>query len=133
MGEIIFKEESYQIMGACFEVYSQMGPGFIEPVYQECLCLELCAREIPFKSKEKLNAKYKNQVLKSRFQPDFICFDLIVLELKAVSELNDIHRAQLHNYLKLTSLHLGILINFCSHPQLHFERIARSRQRGTAK
>lgn len=133
MSEIMFKEESYRIMGACFEVYSQMGPGFLEPVYHECLCLELQAREIPFKSKEKLNAKYKNQVLKSRFQPDFICFDLIVLELKAVSELLDIHRAQLHNYLKLTSLQLGILINFSSHPKLHFERIARSRQKATAK
>lgn len=133
MDEIMFKEESYQIMGACFEVYSQMGPGFLEPVYQECLCLELRAREIPFKAREKLNAKYKNQILKSYFQPDFICFDLIVLELKAVSELHAIHRAQLHNYLKLTSLHLGILINFCSHPKLQFERIARSRHKGTAK
>lgn len=125
MGGIIYKEQSYQIMGACFEVYSQMGTGFIEPVYHECLCLELTARNIPFKSKPKLSAKYKHQVLNSYYEPDLICYDLIVLELKAVSELHDAHRAQLHNYLKLSLLHLGILINFCSHPKLHFERIVR--------
>jgi GxxExxY protein len=125
MGEIIYKEQWYLIMGACFEVYSQMGPGFLEPVYQECLCLELGARQIPYTAKQKLKAEYKNQILKSYFEPDIVCFDKIVLELKAVNELHEVHRAQLHNYLKLTSHKLGILINFCSHPKLQFERIAR--------
>ncbi len=100
MGEIIYKEQSYLIMGACFEVYSQMGPGFLEPVYQECLCLELGARQIPYTAKQKLKAEYKNQILKSYFEPDIVCFDKIVLELKAVNELHEVHRAQLHNYLK---------------------------------
>jgi GxxExxY protein len=124
MGEIIYKDESYRIMGACFEVYSEMGPGYHEPVYQECLALEFRLREIPFAAKQKLNARYKDKLLNSTFEPDFICFNKIVLELKAVSEIHDKHRAQLFNYLKLTTHKLGILINFCGHPKLEYQRIA---------
>jgi GxxExxY protein len=121
--EIVFKEESYRIMGACFEVYKEMGCGFLEPVYQECLEMELVAQGIPFRAQVELGLQYKGRELKQKYVPDFICFDKIVIEIKAVSELCDAHRAQVHNYLKGTGYKLGILINFGYFPKVEYERI----------
>jgi GxxExxY protein len=121
---ILYKEESYRIMGACFEVYKEKGCGFLEAVYQECLEIELELRGIPFKSKAELTLSYKGRVLKKRYEPDFLCFDLIIMEIKAVSKLTDDYRAQLHNYLRGTNLRLGLLVNFGHHPLLEYERIA---------
>lgn len=123
MGKVIFAEESYSIMGACFEVYKEKGNGFLEPVYQECLEIELGLQKIPFRAQSSLQLSYKDWPLKHRYEPDFICFDKIILEIKAVSKLTDEHRAQVLNYLKATSYKLGLLINFCSHPKLEYERI----------
>ena len=123
--EIVFKEESYSIMGACFEVYREKGCGFLEAVYQECLERELRLQGIPFKSQPCLHLSYKGAPLKQTYQPDFICFDKIVVEIKAVSELTDVHRAQVHNYLKATGYNLGLLINFGHYPKLESERIVR--------
>jgi GxxExxY protein len=123
--ELLFKEESYRIMGACFQVYNEMGCGFLEPVYQECLELEFTMQGIPFRRKYPLELKYKGRILDQKYIPDFICFDQIILEIKAVSELNDIFRAQVHNYLKTTGHRLGLLINFGQHPKVVYERIAR--------
>jgi GxxExxY protein len=125
MAEILFKDESYRIMGACFEVYKEMGCGFVEPVYQECLEVELAARGIPFMAQSELAVRYKGRVLKQTYCPDFVCFDGIIVEIKAVSELHDNHRAQVHNYLKATGLRLGLLVNFGHHPLLEHERIIR--------
>lgn len=125
MVEIVYKEESYRIMGACFEVYNQMGSGFVEPVYQECLCLEFADQRIPNAPKVKLDLRYKERPLEQKYEPDFICFDSIILELKAVKELMDQHRAQVHNYLKATGYKLGLLVNFGNHPKLEWERIVR--------
>ncbi len=123
MTQIIYKEESYKIIGACFEVYNEMGCGFLEPVYQECLELEFGIQSIPFVPQHELQLAYKGTVLKKKYQPDFICFEKIVVELKAVSKLSDEHRAQVHNYLKATRFRLGLLANFGHYPKLELERI----------
>lgn len=125
MAEIQFKEESYRIMGACFEVYKEMGCGFLEPVYQECLELELAARGVPFVAQGQLALAYKGTRLNQVYKPDFICFDQIIIEIKAVSALNDAHRAQVHNYLKATGLKLGLLINFGHYPGVDYERVVK--------
>src|SRR5688572_16971523 len=127
--ELIFKEESYKIIGACFEVYREKGCGFLEPVYQECMEIELRLQGIPFVAKKPLLLEYKSCPLISTNQPDLICFDKIVLELKAVTELTEEHRAQLQNYLKATGLKLGILANFGHYPKAQIERIVAEKGR----
>jgi GxxExxY protein len=121
--EIVFKEESYQIMGACFEVYTEMGCGFLEAVHQECLEVELTARNIPFRSQVELGLRYKSRILQQKYVPDFILFEKIILEINAVSDLANEHRAQVHNYLKATGYRLGLLVNFGHHPKVEYERI----------
>ena len=121
--EILYKEESYKIVGACFEVYREKGCGFLEPVYQECLEIELRLQGIPYVPKKSLALEYKGCPLRSTYEPDFICYDKIVLELKALTELTDEHRAQVQNYLKATSLKLGLLVNFGHNPKALVERI----------
>ena len=123
MSSIIYKLESFDIMGACFEVYKEKGSGFVESVYQECLEMELGDRKIPFKAQVELALAYKGRPLKGKFKPDFICYDKIVLELKAVSGLTDEHRAQVQNYLRATGMKLALLVNFCHYPKLEYERI----------
>ena len=123
MSNIIHKLESYEIMGACFEVYKEKGSGFLESVYQECLEMELADRRIPFQSQPELSLTYKGRPLKSKFKPDFICHEKVVLELKAVTALNDEHRAQVHNQLRATGIKLGLLVNFGHYPKLEYERI----------
>ena len=121
---IIYRLESYEIMGACFEVYKEKGSGFLEAIYQERLEIELGERRIPCKVQPELSLTYKGRPLKSEFKPDFICYDKIVLELKAVTALADEHRAQVQNYLRATGMKLGLLVNFGHYPKLEYERIA---------
>jgi GxxExxY protein len=123
--EIVFKEESYRIIGACLEVYNEKGCGFVEPVYQECLEIEAKLRSIPFEAQRAVSLDYKGQLLRQVYKPDLICFDKIIVELKAVSRLTDEHRAQVHNYLKATHLRLGLLVNFGHYPGLEHERIVK--------
>lgn len=125
MAEILFKEESYKIVGACFEVYNEKGCGFVEPVYQECLKIELEMQSIAFQAQQQLQLSYKGRQLKQIYIPDFVCFGQIIVEIKAVSKLCDEHRAQVHNDLKATGFRLGLLINFGDHPKLEYERIVR--------
>jgi len=122
---IVYKEESYKIMGACFEVCKTMGHGFLEGVYQECLEIELAIAGIPFTSQHLLALNYKDRLLKCRYQPDFICFESIIVEIKAISKMGDEERSQVHNYLKATGFRLGLLVNFGHHPQIEYERIVR--------
>ncbi len=110
-------------MGACFEVYNDKGCGFLEPVYQECLEIEFGLRGLPCVPQAELQLTYKGRVLKKTYQPDFICFGKIILEIKAVSKLADEHRAQIYNYLKATGHRLGLLVNFGSKGKLEYERI----------
>ncbi len=125
MMSIVYKEESYRVIGACFEVYNEKGCGFLEGVYQECLEIELDLQGIPFLAQKDLLLEYKGKRLRQVYKPDFICFDKIILELKAVSKLSDEHRAQVHNYLKATGMKLGLLVNFGHYPKLESERIVR--------
>jgi GxxExxY protein len=123
MAEILFKEESYFIIGAGFNVYKDKGCGFLEPVYHECCDIEFAFQKIPFLSQTELELSYRGQILRQRYKPDFICFQKIIVELKAVSALADEHRAQLLNYLHATEMKLGLLVNFGHHPKLEYERI----------
>ena len=131
MTEIIYKKESYAIIGACFEVYNAKGCGFLEPVYHECVAIEFRHQGIPAISKLSLTLSYRGQTLLQTYQPDFICFEKIILELKTVSRLADEHRAQLLNYLHATDLQLGLLVNFGHYPKLEYERIAKTQSART--
>lgn len=123
--EVVYREESYAIVGACFEVYKEKGCGFLEPVYQECMAIELGLQGIPFLEQAELELRYKGKLLKQTYRPDYLCFDKIVVEIKAIPALADAHRAVVHNYLKATGYRLGLLINFGHHPLLEYERIVR--------
>jgi GxxExxY protein len=120
---LIKEEETYQVLGACFEAYKDKGCGFLEAVYQECLEIELELRSVPFEAQVELTLSYKGRKLRQKSVPDFICFGTIVVELKAVSDLTDEHRAQLHNYLKATGHRVGLLVNFGHYPKVEYERI----------
>jgi GxxExxY protein len=125
MTEILRKEESYRIIGACFEVYNEKGSGFTEPIYQECLEIELDMQTIPFQAQTPLPLSYKGRPLQHRFQPDLICFGNVIVEIKSVSALTDEHRSQVLNYLNATGYRLGLLVNFGAHGKLLWERIVR--------
>ena len=124
MGKLIYEDLSYKIRGALFEVYKEKGCGFLEDVYQECLEIEMGMQEIPFEAQYPLKLKYKGRPLQKKYIPDFICFGKIIVEIKAVKEVNDEHRAQVYNYLRATGYKLGLLVNFGHHPQVQIERIA---------
>ena len=119
---IIYKEESYKIIGAAMEVYNQLGHGFLEAVYQEALEREFIIRGIPYEREKDLNVFYKGEALKQTYKTDFWCYDKIVVELKAISSLEDSHRAQVYNYIRATNSKLGLLINFGDSNGLDWER-----------
>jgi len=129
MTEIIYRNESYAIIGACFEVYNSKGCGFLEPVYHECLAIEFEHQRIPAISKPSLTLSYRERTLLQTYEPDFICFGKIILELKTASALADEHCAQLFNYLHATGFELGLLVNFGQYPRLEYERIAKTHRR----
>ncbi len=121
--EFLYREEGYSILGACFEVYKEKGCGFAEGVYQECLEIEFGLQGIPFASQLPVALTYKQRPLSQTYIPDFICFDEIILELKAVSGLTNEHRAQVLNYLKATGFKVGYLVNFAHYPKIEHERL----------
>ena len=109
---LIHEQETYQIIGAAMKVHSEMGPGFAEKIYQEALAIEFSERGIPFVREKEIHAIYKGIVLGGTFIPDFICYDKIIVEIKAVKELDDVHRSQAINYAKIAGFDLSLLINF---------------------
>jgi len=123
--DLLYKEESYSIIGACYEVYNELGCGFLEAVYQEALGLELQSRGIPFEEQPKLEIRYKGTLLEKHYEPDFVIHSKIIVELKAVKSLEDSHRAQLFNYMKANNIRLGLLINFGNSKNLIQERIVK--------
>jgi GxxExxY protein len=129
MGELIHGDEVYKILGACFEVYNDKGCGFLEPVYQECLEIELQLQQIPFTAQAALALNYKGHRLTHSYEPDFQCFGKVVMEIKAVSKLADEHRSQIINYLNATSFGVGLLVNFGHYPKLEYERFANTRKK----
>ena len=112
MATIIYAEESYGIIGACFAVFKDKGHGFLEPVYQECMEIELKHQGIPFEAQKTLRLTYRGRELKHTYDPDLFCYGKIVVELKAVSQLISEHRAQILNYLNASGMKLGLLVNF---------------------
>jgi GxxExxY protein len=127
MDTLIYREESFKIVGACLEVYGNKGCGFLEPVYQECLEMEFKLQDILCVPQQPLVLEYKGHRLKHVYEPDFICYGKIILEIKAVSQLTDEHRAQIINYLKATGFKLGLLVNFGHYPKLEWERLANTK------
>ena len=120
---IIHKEESYKIVGAAFKVYNNLGHGFLEAVYQEALEIELQRQGIPYEREKVLKIQYDGVELKQTYKADFVCFGKIIVELKAVSALDDAHRSQVYNYLHATGHQLGLLLNFGCPDKLEHERI----------
>ncbi len=123
------KDETYRLIGACFEVYNEKGCGFNEPIYQECLEIELRMQGVPFDAQKELSLSYKGQPLTKKLVPDFCCFDEVVMEIKAVSALTDEHRTQVLNYLNASGLEVGLLVNFGHYPKLEYERIINQRKK----
>jgi GxxExxY protein len=121
--DVLYPEESYAIQGAAYEVYSDKGHGFLEPVYQECMEIELEMREIPFKAQVGCPLSYKGRPLAQTYRPDFVCYDRIVVELKAVKAILPDHEAQVLNYLKAAKLRLGLLVNFGHFPGVQIKRL----------
>ena len=109
---LLYKDEVYQIIGAAMEVHKVLGPGFLEAVYQEALEIEFTLRGIPFESYKNLKIPYKESVLKKCYEADFVVFEKIIVEIKALDSIISKNKAQIINYLKATKLRLGVLINF---------------------
>lgn len=120
---IIYKEESYKVVGAAFKVYNTLGHGFLEAVYQEALGIEFQRQGIPYEREKELKIQYDGVELKQTYKADFVCFGKIIVELKAVNALDDAHRSQVYNYLHATGYKLGLLLNFGSSDELEKERI----------
>jgi GxxExxY protein len=119
---LILKDEVYRIVGAAVEVYWELGRGFLEPVYQEALEIELSRREIYFEAQKRLAIHYKGQVLKKEYTADFVCFGQIIAELKACDRLIGADEAQILNYMKATKKRVGLLFNFGSAVKLEWKR-----------
>jgi len=129
MAELIFKNEVYGIIGAAMDVYNTLGDGFLEPVYQEALEIEFGKRKIPLVPQREISICYKDVNLKKSYLADFLVYDKLIVEIKAVNDLTDRDEAQLLNYLKATGMQLGILINFGSHPNLQWKRMVATVQK----
>ena len=125
MSELILKDEVYAVVGAAIEVHRELGPGFLEGVYQEAMQFELSARSVPFEAEKPIRIGYKGQPLSQKYFADLICFDQIIVELKALSRLSGVEQAQVLNYLKATGFKVGLLINFGSLGKLEWKRFVR--------
>ena len=121
--DLIYEDETYAIRGAIYEVYKTLGSGFLEGVYQEALELELAARGIPFEAQPEITIVYKGTVLHQKYRADIVCFNKIIVELKAVKQVLPEHAAQLQNYLRATGMKLGLIVNFSHHPGVEIKRI----------
>ena len=124
---ILYEEECYRIQGAIFAVYREIGSGFLEAVYQECLAREFQLASVPFIAQKELRLYYKGELIEQTYRADFVCYGKIILELKAVQEIAPVHKAQVLNYLKMSQLELGLLINFGHYPKATIDRVVNSR------
>ena len=123
MSELKFKEEVYAVIGAAIEVHRELGPGFLESIYQEALEIELRTRRVPFVAQQPISVRYKGLTPKKQYFADLVCFERIIVEIKALPHLSGTERAQLLNYLRGTGFPIGILINFGSHGKLEWKRL----------
>jgi len=122
MAELVLKEEVYEVIGAAMEVYHELCRGFLEPLYQEAFEIELSRRGLPFEHQKELTILYKGHPLERKYVADLLCFNQIIVELKALDRLSGIDEAQLLNYLKMTRMRVGLLINFDSQVRLEWKR-----------
>ncbi len=122
MRELIYQVETGAIIGAAQEVYYQLGTGFLEPVYQEAMGVEMNRRKIPFEAQKQLFINYKGTILKKDYFADFVGYEKIIVELKAESALCGRDVAQLLNYQKIAKMRVGLLFNFGSVGKLEFKR-----------
>ena len=125
MTELILEDETYAVTGAAIEVHRALGPGFLEKVYQEAMQIELSARSIPFEAEKPLHINYKGQCLTQKYYADLVCYEQIIVEMKALNQLTGKEDAQILNYLKATGLKIGLLFNFGSHGRLERKRLVR--------
>lgn len=116
-------KRTFSIIGAAMEVHRELGCGFLEPVYQEALAIELKIRNIPFKREVDLELSYKRKHLRTSYRVDFICYDSVIVELKALPKIGNVEESQIINYLKASGLGVGLLINF-GMPKLEYKRFA---------
>ena len=123
MNDFLFKDEVYTIIGAAIEAHRELGPGFLEAVYEEVLQIELEARSVPFEPQKPLPITYKGRILSKQYVADLICYDSIIVEIKSMSKLTGKEEAQLLNYLKASGLKVGLLINFGSCGKLEWKRL----------
>lgn len=121
--EFPLSDETYRILGACFEVYNELGCGFLEAVYQECLAIEFGSAGIPFEQQKLLGLSYKGRTIEKSYIVDFVCFNDVLVEIKAVSRLTGEHRAQTLNYLHAGDFNIGLLINFGHFPKIEYQRL----------
>ncbi len=126
--ELLLKNEVFQIVGAAMEVSNELGCGFLEAVYQEALGIELDERKIPHVQQKLIEIPYKDRILKKEYNADFLCYDRIIVEIKAIKAITGIEKAQILNYLKATNLPLGLIINFGT-PQLEWKRYVNTRRK----
>ena len=124
---MIYEKESFNIKGAIFEVKKHLGTGFLEKVYQEALAREFDLQGIPYEREKEIQVVYKGQPLEQKYYADFVCYDKIIIELKAIKQLEDVHRAQTINYLHATGYELGFLVNF-GEKFVPIERFVNTRQ-----
>ncbi len=124
MSEILYKGESYKIVGAMLNVHNELGCGFLEAVYQDALEIEFSMQGIPYEREKEYDILYKGHVIDKKYRVDFVCYDKIIVELKAIDMLLSVHYSQVLNYLKMSSLKLGILANF-GESKLNTQRIIR--------
>ena len=122
MTKLLLKDEVYAVGGAAIDVHRELGPGFLEAVYQEAMEIELKAREIPFVAQKPVTVQYKGLTLDKRYFADLVCFDQIIVEIKALGRLSGTEDSQVLNYLKATGYKVGVLINFGSHGKLEWKR-----------
>ena len=123
MTDLLYKDEVYTIVGAAMDVYNDLGPGFLENVYQEAMEIEVNARKIPAKPIQEIHIRYKGRELKKFYIADLICYDKIIVEIKAMDKLTLRDEGQLINYLKATGMKVGVLINFGHYPSLEWKRL----------
>ena len=123
MVDLIYKDEVFAIIGAAIEVHRQLGPGFLEPVYQEAMEIEVSVRSIPFVAQQRIQIRYKERLLSKEYVADMVCYDKILVEFKALDCLTGREEAQVINYLKATRFKVGVLINFGSHGKLEWKRL----------
>ena len=124
MSNLFYRDESYKIRGALFAVHNELGCGFLERVYQDALEVEFRLQNIPYEREKSIQILYKGEPLGEPYRADFVCYGKVIIELKSVSEILDVHRAQIINYLKATKMKLGFLVNF-GEESINIERIVR--------